>query len=35
MCWRTIWSGIHAVDVVGAEDDDVVGPLVVMRLSDW
>ena len=28
MCWSTICARVHAVDVVGAEDDDVVRPLV-------
>ena len=29
MCWRTIWREVHAVDVVGADDHDDVGLLVV------
>ena len=32
-CWSTIWRGSIAVDVVGAEDADDVGPLVVDQVQ--
>ena len=33
MCWATIWRRVHPVHVVGAEDHDVVGLLVVDQVQ--